>query len=112
MPTEAGGTGAIGSDGIGNHVTELAPGRNSQGGERCFAKSVSRFRRGVFFVRGFDPYDGPISILAYGMAGGTHRRPVHPGTGSSSEAPGPADGKHRLIRGEGMVARISNDYRP
>ena len=25
MPTEAGGTGAIGSDGIGNHVTELLP---------------------------------------------------------------------------------------
>ena len=41
-----------------------------------------------------------------------HRRPVHPGTGSSSEAPGPADGKRRLIRGEGLVARISNDYRP
>ena len=46
------------------------------------------------------------------MAGGTHRRPVHPGTVSSSEAPGPADGKRRLIRGEGLVARISNDYRP
>ena len=29
--------------------------------------------------------------------------PVHPGTGSSSEAPGPADGKRRLIRGEGLV---------
>ena len=26
--------------------------------------------------------------------------------------PGPADGKRRLIRGEGLVARISNDYRP
>ena len=51
------------------------------------------------------------SVFAYGMAGGTHRRPVHPGTGSSSEAPGPADGKRRLIRGEGLVARISNDYR-
>ena len=60
MPTGAGGTGAIGSDGIGDHVTELAPGRNSHGGERCFAKSVGRFRRGVFFVRGFDPYDGPV----------------------------------------------------
>ena len=32
--------------------------------------------------------------------------------GSSSEAPGPADGKRRLIWGEGLVARISNDYRP
>ena len=42
MPTGAGGTGAIGSDGIGGHVTELASGRNSRGGERCFAKSVGR----------------------------------------------------------------------
>ena len=32
MPTKAGGTGAIGSDRIGNHVTELASGRNSHGG--------------------------------------------------------------------------------
>ena len=31
---------------------------------------------------------------------------------SPSEAPGPADGKRRLIRGEGFVTRISNDYRP
>ena len=29
VPTGAGGTGAIGSDGIGDHVTELASGRNS-----------------------------------------------------------------------------------
>ena len=46
------------------------------------------------------------------MAGGAHRRPGYPGTGYPSEAPGPADGKRRLIRGEGLVARISNDYRP
>ena len=46
------------------------------------------------------------------MAGGAHRRPVHPGTGSPSEPPGPADGKRRLIRGEGLVVRIINDYRP
>ena len=46
------------------------------------------------------------------MAGGTHRKPVHPGTGSSRGAPETADGKRRLIRGEGLVARISNDYRP
>ena len=46
------------------------------------------------------------------MAGGTHRRPVHPGTGSYGEPPGPADGKGRLIQGEGLVARISDDYRP
>ena len=45
---------------IGNHVTELASGRNSHGGGSCFAESVSRFCRGVFFVRGFDPYDGPM----------------------------------------------------
>ena len=50
--------------------------------------------------------------FAYGMAGGTHRRPVHSGTGSSSGAPEPADGKRRLIRGEGLVTRISDDYRP
>ena len=46
------------------------------------------------------------------MAGGTCRRPVHPGTGSSGEPPGPTDGKRRLIRGDGLVARISDDYRP
>ena len=46
------------------------------------------------------------------MAGGTHRRPVHLGSRFSSEAQGPADGKRRLIRGEGLVARISDDYRP
>ena len=52
MPTTTGGTGAIESDRIGNHVTELVSGRNSHGGERCFAEFVGRFRRGVFFVRG------------------------------------------------------------
>ena len=46
------------------------------------------------------------------MASGLHRRPVHPGTRASSGAPEPADGKHRLLRGEGLVARISNDYEP
>ena len=46
------------------------------------------------------------------MARETYRRPVHPGTGSPSEAPEPADGKRRLIRGEWLVARISNDYIP
>ena len=45
----------------------------------CFARTVNRFRRGVIFVRGIDPYDGPmpdsrrvISVFAYGMAGGKH----------------------------------------
>ena len=68
---------------------------------------------------GVDPYNGPmpdsrlvISVFAYGLAGRMHWRPVHHGTGSSSRAPEPADGKRRLIRGEGLVARISNDYRP
>ena len=46
------------------------------------------------------------------MACGKHLRPVHLGSGFSSEAQGPADGKRRLIRGEGLVARISDDYRP
>ena len=61
MPTTAGGTGAIESDRIGDHVAELASGQNSHGGGRCFAEFVIRFCRGVFFVRGFDPYDGPMS---------------------------------------------------
>ena len=34
------------------------------------------------------------------------------GPGSPTRPPGPADGKRRLIRGEGLVARISNEYRP
>ena len=46
------------------------------------------------------------------MAGRAHQRPVHPGTGSSSESPRPADGKRQLIRGEGLVTQISSDYRP
>ena len=46
------------------------------------------------------------------MASGLHRGPVHSGTGASSGAPEPADGKRRLIRGQGLVARISNDYEP
>ena len=46
------------------------------------------------------------------MASGLNRRPVHSGTGASSDAPEPADGKRRLIRGEELVARISNDYEP
>ena len=70
-------------------------------------------------MRGIDPYDGPmpdsrrvVSVFAYGMAGGTHRRQVHSGTGSPNKSPGTADGKRRQIRGEGLVARISDDYRP
>ena len=40
-----------------------------------------------------------VSVFAYGMAGGTHRRQVHSGTEASR-------------RGKGLVSRISNDYRP
>ena len=46
------------------------------------------------------------------MAGIPHRRPVHSGTGASSGAPEPADGKRRLIRGEELIARISDDHEP
>ena len=46
------------------------------------------------------------------MASRLHRIPVHSGTGASSGAPEPVDGKRRLIRGEGLVTRISNDYEP
>ena len=74
--------------------------------------------RGAFRA-GTDPYDGPmpdsrrvVSVFAYRMVGGTHRRQVHSGTGSPTKPPGTADGKRRLIRGEGLVARISDDYRP
>ena len=70
-------------------------------------------------MRRIDPYHGSmpdsrrvISVFAYGMAGGTHRRQVHSGTGSPTKPPGTADGKRQLIRGEGLVARIGDDYRP
>ena len=56
--------------------------------------------------------DESFPFLADGMASGLHRRPVHPGTGASSGAPEPVDGKRRLIRGEGLVTRISDDYEP
>ena len=52
MPTNAGGTGAIGSDCLGNHVTELASSRNSHGGGRCFAGSSSRSAEGCFSCGG------------------------------------------------------------
>ena len=45
------------------------------------------------------------------MAGGPHSRQVHLETWACG-APKPTDGKRRLIRGEGLVARISNDYEP
>ena len=60
MSTNAGGTGMIASDGLGNYVTELASSQSGHGGGCCFAGPTSRFRRGVFFVRGVDPYDGPM----------------------------------------------------
>ena len=48
-------------DGFGDHVTELASGRNSHGGGRRFAEFAVGFSRGVFFWRGLDPHDGPMS---------------------------------------------------
>ena len=41
MPNTARGKGAIESDKFGNHVAELASGRNSYGGGRCFAEFES-----------------------------------------------------------------------
>ena len=52
MPTEAGGTGAIGGDGIGNHVTELAPGRNSHGGEPASPNPSADSAEGCFSCGG------------------------------------------------------------
>ena len=82
MPITAGGTGAIEIDRFGNHVAELASSRNSHGGGRRCAGVAVGFRQGVFFVRGFDPYDGSmsesrrvVSVLASGMAGISHRGP-------------------------------------
>ena len=46
------------------------------------------------------------------MAGGTCWGSVHLRSRVSSRAEGPTDGKRRLIRGEGLVTRIRNDYRP
>ena len=52
MPITAGGTGAIEIDRFGNHVAEMASGRNSRGGGRRFAGIVIGFHRGVFFLCG------------------------------------------------------------
>ena len=121
MPITGGGTGAIEIDRFGNHVAELASSRNSHRGGRRFARIVVGFRRGVFFGQGFDPYDGSMSesfpFLPPGwqadrIGASSSSGLVHSGTGASSRAPKPADGKRRLIRGEGLVARISDDYRP
>ena len=53
-----------------------------------------------------------ISVLAYCMGGGTQQEHVQSGTGATIKSPEPSDGKRRLVRGEGLVARISNVYRP
>ena len=45
------------------------------------------------------------------MAGGPHGKQVHPGT-EACGAPKPAERKRRLIRGGGLVTRISNDCEP
>ena len=110
MPTNAGGTGTIAGRGLGDRVTELASSWNSHGGGRCFVRTVNR----VLFVWEIDPYNGRmpdsrrvVSVVAYETAGGTHS-----GTGSPTKPPGMADEKRQLIRGKGLVAWISNDYRP
>ena len=95
-----------------NWLPTLAPSRNNHGGKCGVAESINSFRRGMFFVQSLDPYDGKFPDFTYGVAGGTHRRPVHLGSRFSSEAQGPADGKRRLIRGEGLVARISDATEP
>ena len=40
------------------------------------------------------------------------REHVQSGTGATIKSPERSDGKRRLVRGEGLVARISNVYRP
>ena len=52
-----------------------------------------------------------ISVLAGGMAGGPDWGRIYFETGSDG-GHRPTGGKHRLIRVEGLVARISNDYGP
>ena len=59
--TPASGTGAVEVDGFENHVTELASGRNSHGGGRLFVGIAVGFSRGVFFLWGLDPHNGPMS---------------------------------------------------
>ena len=84
-------------------VTEedaASPNPSADSAEGCFSCEV--------LTHTTDQCQTLVSVFVYGM----DRRPVHPGTGSSSGAPEPADGKRQLIWGEGLVARISNDYRP
>ena len=52
-----------------------------------------------------------ISILAGGMAGGPDWGSISVETGSDRGLK-PAGGKRRLIRGERLVAQISNDHEP
>ena len=60
MPITVSGAGTIEIDRFGNHVAKLASGRNSHGGGRRFAEFAVGFSRGVFFMRGLDPYDGSM----------------------------------------------------
>ena len=55
------GAGTIEIDRFGDHVIELASGRNSHGGGRRFAEFAVGFSRRVFFMRGLDPHDGSMS---------------------------------------------------
>ena len=67
MPITAGGTGVIEIDRFGNHVAELG-----------FWSEQSRRRT---------PLRRVASVLACGMAGGPHRRPVRSGLGPQAGAP-------------------------
>ena len=59
--TTAGGPGAVKVNGFGNYVTELASGRSSHGRGRVFTRISVGFSRGVFFLWGLHPHDGPMS---------------------------------------------------
>ena len=53
-----------------------------------------------------------MPVLAYRMGGGMQREHIHFGSGDTIKSPEPSDGKRQLVRGEGLVARTSNAYRP
>ena len=59
-PIEASCTGTIGSNGIGNTVTKLAPSRNNHRRKCGVAESINSFSRGMFFMRSIGPYDGKL----------------------------------------------------
>ena len=112
--TTAGGTGTVEVDGFGNHVTDLASGRNSHGrGRRFCPDSLSGcFSCGVWThtTDQCQTLDESFPFLPTGW------QADHVGDkfilGPGPAGPEPTEGKRRLIRGEGLVAWISNDYEP